>query len=692
MKKLQKMLSYSLALLLTFSSSHLVFAQDDMGQTVSVASNENTQTPDSPITRTNNSIIVSELGILNSTTNLIVANATITADSLTFDVVMPENSSTPVRLGDLRLSVINGTEMDLSFTQIELGTLPFDARLLDNGMLQIAVSFDTPINLSDLLFVTLTNMPLDLTDARDLDFDTFISVQINTSDHQSLQYLIDANLTGVANAGRSLANMSIQNRRDEFESDAEFVNSEAFMWNMSSAMRESIRDINESVTSGSTTLTILSALSTTDLPMNESVSVQTMFTFSIQDDNITWNAENPWLNAVTFTTDTNDFTDNAQGVFVNTDTNTAYFRANAWSNNATMSANDALVNIQIQDLASNRIDTTTELDVNFYDILMAHTPTFGSRFESKANRGGSRWGSNDIDALLEEMVLSTTEDFEPFMVELKEDELNILLYEGIYLSNMALVDNFLTLQVRYTNPDIWGSRDVRATESRLDFFVPWDASSEALRAMPLFGNNFSDEAADWDTAPLYQNTLFFVDDAIALKDTLTASVSTSAFETVVSANVSANFASPVVPSSISFSTENMSYPFELDGISLEVTRLTLSPNSLSVEVRPNAELTANTNFEENTRRDSNMLDFFDIRLLDENGNPLPFSPDLTNFFDNEWQTGFSFNTGVFHDPSATLDFMSVATIIINNLEINVSDLGYSSNGRPATVTAVTVPR
>ena len=665
MKKLQKILSYSLALMLTFSVSmshqSLVYAQEDMGQ-------EQTYNAQSPITHTEDSIRVSEMGIVNTTTNMVVAHATITTDSLMLEVVMPEDGVNTINLKNLRILMANGVDFMRAgvMEQIAVEDNFFTASRLDNGHIQITVPFEREIGLSDLLFIGLSNIPVDITDMNDIDMDTLISVQIYTEITQ-LQPLIDANMTGVDNAGLTLSGWTIQNRRDEFESDADFVNHEAFALNINDRMREDIRVINESVTMGSTTLTLLSALSTDELiNTGEHTNIQTTLTFSIQDDNIMWNADNPWSNAVAFTTaPENSFPRVAQGIFVNEQTNTAYFRADIGSWNTDSGVDEVMINIQIQDLASNRMDTTIVLDVNLYEILMAHTPTFGSQFQNRGNRGGSTWGSPEIDNLITELGLMSSMDFEQFFAELKEDELSILLAEGIYLSNIALVGDFLTVQVKYTEPATSIFRDVNETEMRLNF---WDMSGllgEGPGTIQLRSIAFSDGDNWEEETPYYEDFLFFVRETTGISN-IQGNVSMSAFETLEPVSVFADFTSPVVPRSISRTGANFSYPLEVDGMSLEMRSLMLSPNGISFDVTPNAELTENTNFLTNARSPE-MVDFFTLRLLDADGNDITFVIEDVQFFENEWQTSFWMSGW-----STQLDFMAVSTVIINNTEINMN--------------------
>ena len=667
MKKLQKIMSYTLALMMMCSAGQVTFAQESKPGIES-----NTRANESPITRTANRISVTERGILNTTTNLVVAEATMTPNEFSFEVVNPEGRTNPIELGTLTLWMGYGeNEETTTVEEMRLAELEWTARLLESGNIQITVTFETPVELTDLVMMGINNITAEQAQANEIDWTSLIGVQIYTVENENLQSLMAANFTGVENAGVMFGGTSQQNRREAFESDVDFVNDEVFSRNLTDSMRNSIREINKSVTVGSTTMTILSALSTVTLPLEENVGVQTMFTFSIQDDNITWNAERPWANSVKLGVENSNYPEIAQGVFVNTDTNTAYFNASLWhvEETLTAAASDVLVNIQIQDLASNRMDETTPIEINFYEILKGHNPTMGSRFENRENRGGSSWGSPDIEQLMAELELSSSDGFTQFFTELKEDELNIPLAESVYLSNLALVDNFLTVQVRYENQVVNTFRDVYGTEKRVNFWTQFDPSGDGPRMMQLMGTMFEDyDAVDRENAPRYEDTLFFVEDVNMLND-LQTMLSTSAFEMIMPVNIFADFTAPVVPRSIYFEGEDFSYPLELDGMALEMTSLFLDPQGIQFTVTPSEELTNNTNFNTDGFGRTEMNAFFNVILLDEAGNALPFTLHSIDFSDNEWRTGFGFNA-----LPMSIEFMDVASVMINNTIINVANL------------------
>ena len=541
-------------------------------------------------------IYVGEYGVLNQNPDLIVSSAVVTPQGLTFTLLPPTEGNASFNIGDLYIILTSGNfsteELFMSDTQtqwLSLSELSFSAGMADNGHISISVTFDEAITLSNLLMVSLTPFNTNNLDPFDeIDWNNFVPPATIITHQEVLDNFFPWNNTGT---GGDWHHGHWGVSREDFDSNLDYVLHRTHAHSGGEHVLPYVHLLSpeHQITVGGFTIRALATLGLThEAPQPEQprhTTVQTVVSITAQD--IQW-SDLSWDNALTFYTEdfspwnleiVGDFVPRpwlnvAHAEFFDPETNTAYFNIHSTDWDVLDAARVGITFAQLLTGQEHHFEEHT--DLGLADILANHTPVFGSALTNPMLRMTGSWGGIHSDEFLARRGFSPWELMEE-VGHLRENQLGIVLAEGITLSNMAMLDDeLLMVQLRTEGFNHWENP---VTRSHFNFH---SNNWEMPGVHPLANQAFQETDGDFNPINpdvMYETYLFYVSEGADLNE-LVLSLSHTWFSNIYELSGDLSFAAPTKVNAV-FATDPLTFMF--NNQLLTTALVTLNPHSLNIQ-------------------------------------------------------------------------------------------------------------
>ena len=665
MKKISKYLAFGLALFMTLGHTP-VFANEDF-----IFNNQN------PLSISENRIDVSERGILNNNAKVRIFSASLTKNTLSFSILA--NSDGTLDLEGLYFTLINGASFtdinDASTRTLALADTDFNVALGENeGTFVLSITMDTEVVLSDLIAVVFT--PFELNSAEAIsDLNTVI-----ITDEVFLAN-VPIGTTGVDVNGNILPLNPL-----DFDTPLAYVE-EVAIRNHARVLPDSaeVRFMplhNQTLqTADGVTLTLLSTLSIQSPSRSyPDVEISHHLIVSVTGEEIAWDVENPFFNTIHYI-NTSDFgssfVEEMSAVYVDAQTNTAYFIVNAREFVSDREPS-AFINFEFITINTGRdiqVQNLENLDIP--SLLSSHNAPRGTKFATASDSMGLS-GADELNAELEARGISKADpwDFFKNLSDLREDTLDLKLSEQVSISTLHQEDDFFIIQTKITNT-LLEQNEKNSVRAEIFFGEPTTLTNDRHNPnMPVpvprtvFTRSFVPADAQdniLDPAMSYETAVFLLDEAMDLSE-LYISVTSIAVPDSVDLNVSASITPHLFTPPTRINAEVFEVTFE--HTALPITNIVMAEGSISFTTQ--AHPAVHPFFTDLQERNISFTDTFAIELVFTNGDILPMVFDGSSFSwggiteEDETPLVVASFTG---DFLGSLDLNLISGILLNNVFI-----------------------